>query len=304
MDNLILRPGGTLKKEPPGCTPGGCVVRGYYSRSYIAHFAQADTIAPGGVQGLDRYAYVNNNPVRYTDPSGHCILCVVVGGVIIGTATYFYLVEPFLGRSPDYMGISYVQNNMDPNTDNLLVAGGMAVQSQWYLSMWDNPSNPLASSYGPAQLGNYDNYSGDPMSLEVAKAGMTNRITNAQGNCPSCTPTDLFILAATAQNGPGGEFTPLDYKMYKIKNDDGSISIDWEKAWQERTYKTGMPGFREWASGGLQYDTRFMLRLFLNDVRALMAKGWKLPPGYEDIDWNRLEQLASPPLNAALPQSQ
>lgn len=26
---------------------------------------------PGGVQGLDRYAYVNNNPVKYTDPDGH-----------------------------------------------------------------------------------------------------------------------------------------------------------------------------------------------------------------------------------------
>jgi len=26
---------------------------------------------PPGVQGLDRYAYVNNNPVKYNDPSGH-----------------------------------------------------------------------------------------------------------------------------------------------------------------------------------------------------------------------------------------
>ena len=26
---------------------------------------------PGGPQGLDRYAYVNNSPVRYTDPTGH-----------------------------------------------------------------------------------------------------------------------------------------------------------------------------------------------------------------------------------------
>jgi hypothetical protein len=26
---------------------------------------------PGGVQGLDRYAYVNNSPLVYTDPSGH-----------------------------------------------------------------------------------------------------------------------------------------------------------------------------------------------------------------------------------------
>jgi RHS repeat-associated protein len=38
---------------------------------YLARFIQADTIVPGGVQGLDRYAYVNNNPVNHTDPSGH-----------------------------------------------------------------------------------------------------------------------------------------------------------------------------------------------------------------------------------------
>ncbi len=34
-------------------------------------FTSADTIIPGGVQGYDRYAYVNNSPVNYTDPSGH-----------------------------------------------------------------------------------------------------------------------------------------------------------------------------------------------------------------------------------------
>ncbi|MFZ5878746.1 MAG: RHS repeat-associated core domain-containing protein, partial [Chloroflexota bacterium] len=39
--------------------------------SALGRFAQADTIVPGGVQGLDRYAYVNNNAVRYIDPSGH-----------------------------------------------------------------------------------------------------------------------------------------------------------------------------------------------------------------------------------------
>lgn len=38
---------------------------------YLGRFAQADTIIPGSVQGLDRYAYVNNAPTRFTDPSGH-----------------------------------------------------------------------------------------------------------------------------------------------------------------------------------------------------------------------------------------
>jgi len=39
--------------------------------SSLSRFAQADTIVPGGIQGLDRYAYTTNNPLRYTDPTGH-----------------------------------------------------------------------------------------------------------------------------------------------------------------------------------------------------------------------------------------
>jgi hypothetical protein len=37
----------------------------------LGRFAQADTIVPGGVQGLDRYAYVYNSPIQYNDPTGH-----------------------------------------------------------------------------------------------------------------------------------------------------------------------------------------------------------------------------------------
>ncbi|MFZ5821554.1 MAG: RHS repeat-associated core domain-containing protein, partial [Chloroflexota bacterium] len=46
----------------------------YNARWYdpsLGRMAQADTIVPGGVQGLDRYAYVNNSPVYYIDPTGH-----------------------------------------------------------------------------------------------------------------------------------------------------------------------------------------------------------------------------------------
>lgn len=46
----------------------------YNARFYdpaLGRFTSADTIIPGGVQGLDRYAYVNNSPINYVDPSGH-----------------------------------------------------------------------------------------------------------------------------------------------------------------------------------------------------------------------------------------
>ena len=50
----------------------------YNARYYdpaIGRFMQADTIVPPtqGTQAFDRYAYVNNNPLRYADPSGHRI---------------------------------------------------------------------------------------------------------------------------------------------------------------------------------------------------------------------------------------
>ena len=38
---------------------------------YLGRMAQADSIIPPGVQGLDRYAYANNSPMNFVDPSGH-----------------------------------------------------------------------------------------------------------------------------------------------------------------------------------------------------------------------------------------
>ncbi|MGI6251157.1 MAG: RHS repeat-associated core domain-containing protein [Anaerolineaceae bacterium] len=51
----------------------------YNARWYdpqLGRFMQADSIVPPtqGTQGFDRYAYINNNPMRYTDPTGHCPL--------------------------------------------------------------------------------------------------------------------------------------------------------------------------------------------------------------------------------------
>lgn len=76
----------------------------YNSRHYdpqLGRFIQPDSIVPlasQGVQAYDRYGYVNNNPVRYTDPTGHCILCLsiaVAGGALLGAYIYsHYIHEP------------------------------------------------------------------------------------------------------------------------------------------------------------------------------------------------------------------
>jgi RHS repeat-associated protein len=61
----------------------------------LGRFAQADTIIPEasqGTQAWDRYAYTNNNPVRYNDPSGHCIGPLMIACVVVAEAMPYIMV--------------------------------------------------------------------------------------------------------------------------------------------------------------------------------------------------------------------
>ena len=82
-----LRPGSssttdyqyTLQKHPGQAGQRNEIEIGlyyYYARYYdpqLGRFISADTIIPeaGKSQGYDRYAYTNNNPINFNDPSGH-----------------------------------------------------------------------------------------------------------------------------------------------------------------------------------------------------------------------------------------
>jgi RHS repeat-associated protein len=58
----------------------------YYEARYydavLGRFISADTIVPDpeDPQDLNRYSYVDNNPLRYTDPTGHAVSCATNDG--------------------------------------------------------------------------------------------------------------------------------------------------------------------------------------------------------------------------------
>ncbi|MBI5934477.1 MAG: RHS repeat-associated core domain-containing protein [Chloroflexi bacterium] len=85
----------------------------------LGRFMSPDTIVPTSTQGTqawDRYAFVNNNPVRYTDPTGHGVDCGM-GENCMGSQTN--------SNDPPTGGEGEGENGTcsDPNATNFGAAG-------------------------------------------------------------------------------------------------------------------------------------------------------------------------------------
>jgi RHS repeat-associated protein len=80
----------------------------YHARYYdpaLARFVSADTIIPGqednagtaNPQNLNRYSYVNNNPLRYTDATGHCPFCAALAVPLLVVSAPAWVVPVAIG---------------------------------------------------------------------------------------------------------------------------------------------------------------------------------------------------------------
>jgi RHS repeat-associated protein len=93
----------------------------------LGRFLSPDSIVPTGTQGTqawDRYAFVNNNPVRYTDPTGHFLDSLNTFTLSVPVITFGVKIGGF---GPSFNGgltwafdlrptknfVSYLQNNPD-----------------------------------------------------------------------------------------------------------------------------------------------------------------------------------------------
>ena len=69
----------------------------------LGRFISADPVVPepGNPQGLNRYAYVTNNPLKYTDPSGHFawFVAVPIGALIGAGVTYGFQVAANISQN-------------------------------------------------------------------------------------------------------------------------------------------------------------------------------------------------------------
>ena len=67
---------------------------------------------PGSLKSYDRYAYSNNNPINYTDPSGHFAIPVIALAAIKIISTAFDL-----GWTA-YDTLNYISTAIDPNNSS------------------------------------------------------------------------------------------------------------------------------------------------------------------------------------------
>ena len=218
------------------------MVRARWYDPVLGRFAQADTIIPGAGNPLawDRYAYTLDNPLRYSDPSGHGAYCGddYDPGCLNDEEKYHYRLatkQPLkFERSPvaaeDLEGVQWFgatenayylwKNNGDKGTYNycqdlhcgldLLAAYGSPVYAGTYgkvLNVWSTAKNNPATYDGPWKIQiQYGDY--------VVTYGHTDGSAFVQ---PGAYVTPDTVIAGVgdmgAQNGDSGYFDHIHLEV-------------------------------------------------------------------------------------------
>jgi hypothetical protein len=199
-----------------------------------------------------------------------------------------------MGWIPDYVGIARAEAVMGRNSGSIEVAAGLAVQGEYsgYVDSFLGDITPGSSGYGLAQT-NADEISAlglgdlDPNNHADAVSAMEARIGAAHGACTGCSPTDLLIVAALAQN------RSLDASGVAGLLKAGGGSIDWDTYFRDPTTPGQIDAQIRQALTGKTYEKGFMLLKYIQDLRELYRKGWALPDGITEDDLDALEALAN-----------
>lgn len=126
-----------------------------YYNSHIARFTQPDTVVENiyNPQELNKYSYVLNNPLRYTDPSGHCVgplaflapVCIAAGAAFT---------TPEIAIAGLLVGAFYLATHPQIISNAINAIGTLFSESSNNSSNSTTSSISQNSSTGPSDTGN------------------------------------------------------------------------------------------------------------------------------------------------------
>ncbi len=194
------------------------------SSPYINRFLSADTIVPGyaNPQNLNRYSYVVNNPLKFTDPTGHMADPGEGGGTINSTK---YPCAGMMGLSRDICrnGQKNKPKNDDEIADFLLPArnSGSKITGTLNGAMfvgWQGSLTLVTTSDGYAQW-----YEESALGAQLINAGWSL----TQGNIDGLSSTADYAGPATGAFLNAGPATVVWWqaKDKSTKGFDSGISI-------------------------------------------------------------------------------
>ena len=270
----------------------------YGSRWYdasLGHFIQPDFIVPDNYNSLDwnRYNYVRYNPVLYNDPTGHNPWIIIP--LIVWITAGGYSASTSLGLTPDVLGIARTEYATGKDEVSIEVAAGLAVQGEFSGAL-DLVAGMFSDSsgYGLAQVGDKELESlgmagQDPFDPNVAVTVMESRIESAQDLCINCSPVDLIIVAALAQNG-SGQLSDEDI-VITSKELENNPDVWWDYIEEESTSAGQIDARVRTAATGMNYK-QLLVTKYVMDMRALHDIGWDLPDGITINNLNNIENRA------------
>jgi len=200
------------------------------------------------------------------------------------------MVSTALGHRPDYLGIALATTLTD--TNDPVVISGIAIQSQYPLAIIGGDARGMAQ-VKKDQMEAYGLEGENPYLPSVAVKAMKYRIYSALDACTQCTSdTDNLLLAAIAQND-GLDLDTIKHMPTTTGKRNGPI--DWDVVFNEWGDNTNDPYARARQNiTGMNYNTKFMLQLFINDLEVLIDKGYTLPEEFDEADFKNIYKYLNP----------
>ena len=255
---------------------------------YLNHFTQPDSIVPdpSNSQDWDRYAYTANNPLRYTDPTGH---------VNQGQCNYlknynceYHDPQKGIGSSTGATLLTYALAGIA--TESPL---GINTRPRGFVTNWlvtfihklvtgdTEIGIGLGKIYDSEMGSGNSRYPGlglngvDQDTPAGALLGMEKRISLRLDKCVGCSETDLLIVAALAVDDHislNEVHVATTSQKYAINS--GPVTVDWGNYLLKN-------------AGNAYSKDMELIQLFSSNVLSLRSQGYYVP----NVDFDYIQSL-------------